>query len=457
MSARSPIERFPGILPRSTPTTPVRPIPRCTSMPQDSSFSATIPDVRTSWNPVSGWAWKSRRHACTSGRRATSSGIAGTGMASTWERGACRRIAEVATLRPSMVSLRRRLGQERAMRLPFGALDIPNVACLLLADSGRAGVESLTAETEHRVSSTKGVFERGSRQSGPKATRSMPLTVGRSAEHVGRPPKKKVDETQAGDLSWDEAIRKVLGSAGSPMHYGDITDRILALRLRKTVGATPKDTVATTLSLSLREKNTPYLKVERGVYALKTAVETTRDLKAVSTFASPDQLEETGAVQAFGMFWERLSVNWSSTKPKLLGRQNAASEAVDFSGQVGVYLLHDRERVIYVGRAGDTLGGRLKAHTTDRLGGRWDRFSWFGLRRVQADAQLSEGIVSWSQEVVIDTMEALLIESLEPPLNRKRGDDFSAAEYLQSVDPQIEANRRRALAEQILKGEGRVI
>jgi hypothetical protein len=272
---------------------------------------------------------------------------------------------------------------------------------------------------------------------------------------MGRPPKQNATGAHAGDLSWDEAIRKVLTAAGEPLHYGDITDRIIASRLRKTVGATPKDTVATTLSLSLREKNTPYLKVERGVYALKSAVETNRVSKLTSATTDPDQPEATGAVQAFGMFWERVSVHWSSSKPKLLGRQNAASEAVDFSGQVGVYLLHDRERVIYVGRAGDALGGRLKAHTIDRLGGRWDRFSWFGLRSVRENAQLSEGIVSWSQEVVIDTMEALLIESLEPPLNRKRGDNFSAAEYIQSVDPQIEAERRRAIAEEILKGGGR--
>jgi hypothetical protein len=91
------------------------------------------------------------------------------------------------------------------------------------------------------------------------------------------------------------------------------------------------------------------------------------------------------------------------------------------------------------------------------LGGRWDRFSWFGLRSVGNNAQLSDRIVSWSQEVVINTMEALLIESLEPPLNRKRGDNFSATEYLQAVDPQIEEQRRRAFAEEIIRGGGRTI
>jgi hypothetical protein len=34
-------------------------------------------------------------------------------------------------------------------------------------------------------------------------------------------------------------------------------------------------------------------------------------------------------------------------------------------------------------------------------------------------------------------MEALLIEALEPPQNRKKGDEFRAIEYLQVEDPAI--------------------
>jgi hypothetical protein len=34
-------------------------------------------------------------------------------------------------------------------------------------------------------------------------------------------------------------------------------------------------------------------------------------------------------------------------------------------------------------------------------------------------------------------LEALLIEALEPPQNRKRGDDFSAIEYIQDIDPEL--------------------
>ena len=46
-------------------------------------------------------------------------------------------------------------------------------------------------------------------------------------------------------------------------------------------------------------------------------------------------------------------------------------------------------------------------------------------------------------------MEALLIEALEPPQNRKRGDDLGGAEYLQVRDPEITRQERRHLFEEM--------
>ena len=70
MSARRPMARFepPGALPRIVPTTPVRPSPRCTSMPQPSSVRAMTSAVRTSSKQSSGWAWMSRRIATMGAR-----------------------------------------------------------------------------------------------------------------------------------------------------------------------------------------------------------------------------------------------------------------------------------------------------------------------------------------------------------------------------------------------------
>ena len=147
------------------------------------------------------------------------------------------------------------------------------------------------------------------------------------------------------------------------------------------------------------------------------------------------------------------SVNWEPTKPALWGIQNPGASPVNFAEQNGVYLLHDRDRVIYVGRATNTdLSSRLRAHTTDRLGGRWDRFSWFGLKNVDDESgHLVEAKIPWDQPIVIETFEALLIESLEPPLNRRRGDKFSAVEYLQDVDPELKQKAEKTFLEGIIR------
>jgi hypothetical protein len=50
---------------------------------------------------------------------------------------------------------------------------------------------------------------------------------------------------------------------------------------------------------------------------------------------------------------------------------------------------------------------------------------------------------------LIATMEALLIEGLEPPQNRKRGDDFSAVEFTQVEDPELQKSREYELLEKL--------
>ena len=45
------------------------------------------------------------------------------------------------------------------------------------------------------------------------------------------------------DLTWRKAIDKVLGESTKPLHYNEITERIIADGLRKSLGATPAATV----------------------------------------------------------------------------------------------------------------------------------------------------------------------------------------------------------------------
>jgi hypothetical protein len=195
--------------------------------------------------------------------------------------------------------------------------------------------------------------------------------------------------------------------------------------------------------------HSPFVRVERGVYSLRSKVESQASQIVAESPSRGAEIssDATGLVSAFGMFWDRAKVAWA-VQPKILGQQQTGSNPVDFGDQRGVYLLHDAQGVVYVGRATDQgLGRRLAQHMNDRLGGRWTRFSWFGVHPVNDDGTLSirSELTRLSVDVVIVTMEAVLIEGLEPRQNRKRGDDFKAVEYLQVEDPSLELSRIKAV------------
>lgn len=237
------------------------------------------------------------------------------------------------------------------------------------------------------------------------------------------------------ELSWKDAIIKVLKESGNAsLHYTDIAVAISEQKLKTDVGATPANTVNATITYSIQNEGekSPFIRVDRGYIALKGTF-----FQVESKKQSNADEDENGLINAFGMFWSKDNVIWDIAKPCLWGKQPPYGNRVDLASQRGVYLLHDRDKVVYVGRTTDQpLGLRLKQHTIDRLNGRWDRFSWFGIYPVKDDGTISTTLnEKFSIEILIVTMEALLIEGLEPPQNRKRGDDFQAVEYIQVIDP----------------------
>jgi len=257
------------------------------------------------------------------------------------------------------------------------------------------------------------------------------------------------------ELTWHQAIQKVLAEAGTPMYYGDISDRIVADNLRRKLGATPAATVVAQIAASIKHDGdkSPYVRVSKGTYALKggagVAVPADVPVEKHDEEAAAEAEEQYAIVAAFGMFWRRESVDWARS-PKLLGKQQSGATAVDFSGQRGIYLLYDGREVIYVGRTTDRpLGTRLFEHTADRLSARWDRFSWFGLLPVSAAGTLRAMPASFESAKLGPALEAILVEALEPRQNRKRGDDLAAVEYVQVEDPEIRKRRAKALIDRL--------
>jgi hypothetical protein len=254
------------------------------------------------------------------------------------------------------------------------------------------------------------------------------------------------------ELGWRESIIKVLQGSNTPMHYADIAEQILEQGMRSAETATPASSVAATLTQSFQKDGqaSPFIRVGRGVYALREQQFQAPQV-ALAELAETQSSDVTGVVNAFGMFWERSKVKWDP-EPKILGSQSGA-KPVNFCGQKGVYLLHDSQGVVYVGRTTDqSLGKRLYQHTTDRLTGRWTRFSWFGVFPVESSGELKldSDFSKVDIDTVIVTMEAVLIEGLEPRQNRKRGDaEFQAIEFLQVEDPKLETNRKLSLIQEL--------
>lgn len=275
-------------------------------------------------------------------------------------------------------------------------------------------------------------------------------------------------------MSWREAIERVLVEEAKPLHYSEISELILAKGYYKTEGATPDATVNAQITSSIKHEGEKslFLKVSRGTYTLRHSKQSTattaptspvvalppatpKVLKEAQTSTVEQELDES-VIRCLGMYWQRDLVIWKND-PKVFGKQQALSKPVDFGAQRGIYILYDHHTVIYVGRSVDRpLGRRLYEHTIDRLGSRWNRFSWFGLLSVTDEGKLVETAIKVTLPSLIATLEALLIEALEPPQNRKRGDDFTVMEYIQDIDPEIKErelqNTLRAI-ERNLRGQ----
>ena len=276
------------------------------------------------------------------------------------------------------------------------------------------------------------------------------------------------------NMSWREAIERVLAEEARSLHYSEISELILSKGYYKTEGATPDATVNAQITSSIKYQGgkSPFLKVSRGTYTLSGAKPagvstaaasatialppaTPKVLKEAQTAGVEEELDES-VIRCLGMYWQRDLVVWKRD-PRVFGKQQALSKPVDFGVQRGIYILYDHHTVVYVGRSIDRpLGKRLYEHTIDRLGSRWNRFSWFGLLDVTDDGKLVQIPIQVSLPSLIATLEALLIEALEPPQNRKRGDDFSVMEYIQDIDPEIKERELQSTLraiEQKLRGQ----
>jgi hypothetical protein len=149
-----------------------------------------------------------------------------------------------------------------------------------------------------------------------------------------------------------------------------------------------------------------------------------------------------GTIKNFGFMWERDKIDWgrpgpggsSSSKGVMVGNRK---RVVEFADQMGIYVLYDRfEQPVQIGQATQILK-RLRDHRRDHLRNRWSLFSWFGFYKVGAKGELlvkdkaAQLRRPQTLEESLNELEAILIQVLEPRLNRRGPNWIDAEEYLQ--------------------------
>lgn len=262
------------------------------------------------------------------------------------------------------------------------------------------------------------------------------------------------------EMKWKEAIVKVFEDEKKALHYTEIAELIAERGYRKSLGATPQDTVSAnmTTDINTNKHKSIFAKVDRGIYILRKFLEDGaqllfEDSDKQSETNEKDAKESIKLVNAYGIYWNRNLIHWKTT-PDLMGIQQVGASEVNFKDQRGIYLLYDGREIIYIGQAIEqTLGQRLKQHTSDRLSGRWDRFSWFGFYSVNDKGHLHDRkkFENIDIQVLADLMESILIESIEPRQNRKGGNTFSGMEYLQHESPEIKKKKTEEIIRQLLE------
>jgi hypothetical protein len=256
------------------------------------------------------------------------------------------------------------------------------------------------------------------------------------------------------ELKWKDAIVKVFEDEKKALHYIEIAELIAERGYRKSLGATPSDTVSSniTTDINKNKEKSIYARVDKGIYILRKFLDEGAELlpaEPKEKGSNPKDIikERLKIINAYGIYWNRHLVHWKTT-PDLLGVQQIGATEVNFKDQRGIYLLYDGREIIYVGQAIEqTLGQRLKQHISDRLSGRWDRFSWFGFYSVNDTGHLLDRKKFEFVDVqhLADIFEAILIESIEPRQNRKQGNTLIGMEFLQKESSELKKKKAEEL------------
>src|SRR5688572_23843644 len=109
------------------------------------------------------------------------------------------------------------------------------------------------------------------------------------------------------EQSWKSAIKAVLAESNEPLHYAEITERILTRGLKKTAGATPDATVGAQITASIKHDGdaSPFLRVGKGIFTLRSV-----GTDSPQQIIEPETEARADVIRAFGINWQREHIVW---------------------------------------------------------------------------------------------------------------------------------------------------
>jgi hypothetical protein len=239
------------------------------------------------------------------------------------------------------------------------------------------------------------------------------------------------------NIALRESIASVLAPYSKPIDLDEIASKLVEAEgdLEK-FGAVPLRSIHSCIDDAIRAEgeSCPFLKSFPGFYMLREKAKPHQLLKASKARSTEPKIHEgqIGIVSCFGVSWQRNRVKWTPS-PEILGCQFMASKPIDFGQQIGFYALHSEGgEVGYFGSTIDKpIGTCLFEHTQDRLRGRWNRFSFFGLLPVTDAGTFDRLPDDFKPADTLASLAAIIMELFSPRGNRLYFDWLSTLEFIE--------------------------
>jgi hypothetical protein len=233
-------------------------------------------------------------------------------------------------------------------------------------------------------------------------------------------------------------INDVISKAEEPLDCEQIAVELAERGHIGNFGVIPRKLICSVIEDAIAKEGDqcPIVRTEPGVYVARKLA-SPEDLRAASSLPSEDVFNSKGIITCYGPGWLRDVCDWNPTPLDFIGCQYRQSPKIDFSNQVGVYALSSKppgkeECLVYTGVTFDrTIGECLHGHTQDRLSGRWNQFSFYGLLPINEDGTFGSLPHDCTMADTMASLQSILVEVATPPANRRSFDYFSTLEFIQ--------------------------